>query len=84
MPKCDSIKFLCIFIEIARWHGCSPVNLLHIFRTPFARNTSGWLLLHSDGMDPPQKCFLIKAAFSREQFRIAIVTLLSSYITKTI
>ena len=27
------------------WHGCSPVNLLHIFRTPFSRNTSGWLLL---------------------------------------
>ena len=26
-------------------HGCSPVNLLHIFRTPFPRNTCGWLLL---------------------------------------
>ena len=26
-------------------HGCSPVNLLHIFRTPFTNNTSGWLLL---------------------------------------
>ena len=26
-------------------HGCSPVNLLHIFRTPLTRNTSGWLLL---------------------------------------
>ena len=24
---------------------CSPVNLLHIFRTPFTKNTSGWLLL---------------------------------------
>ena len=38
-------KFLCNFIEITLWHGCSPVNLLHIFRTPFPRNTSGWLLL---------------------------------------
>ena len=28
------------FIEITRRHGCSPVNLLHIFRTPFPRNTS--------------------------------------------
>ena len=27
-------------------HGCSPVNLLHIFRTPFPRNTSGRLLLY--------------------------------------
>ena len=27
-------------------HGCSPVNLLHIFRTSFPKNTSGRLLLH--------------------------------------
>ena len=27
-------------------HGCSPVNLLHIFRTPLTRNTSGRLLLY--------------------------------------
>ena len=27
-------------------HGCSPVNLLHIFRTPIATNTSGRLLLY--------------------------------------
>ena len=40
-----SIKLLCDFIEITLWHGCSPVNLLHIFRTPFRRNTSEWLLL---------------------------------------
>ena len=26
-------------------HGCSPVNLLHIFRTPFLKNTYEWLLL---------------------------------------
>ena len=29
--------YLGNFIEIALWHGCSPVNLLHIFRTPFLR-----------------------------------------------
>ena len=34
------------FIEITLRHGCSPVNLLHIFRTPFIKNTFGWLLLH--------------------------------------
>ena len=39
-----SITLLCKFIEIARWHGCSPVNLLHIFRTPFYNNTYGKLL----------------------------------------
>ena len=30
---------------LALWHACSPVNLLHIFRTPFAKNTSERLLL---------------------------------------
>ena len=46
MPKCDFNNFT----EIALQHGCSPVHLLHIFRTPFPRNTSGWLLLtvHDD------------------------------------
>ena len=40
-----SIKLQSSFTEIALWHGCSPVNLLHSFRTTFPRNTSGWLLL---------------------------------------
>ena len=34
MPKCVFDKLLCNFIEITLRHGCSPVNLLHIFRTP--------------------------------------------------
>ena len=32
-------------IEIALLYGCSPVNLLHVFRTPFPKNTSLELLL---------------------------------------
>ena len=35
MPKC----------EITLRHGCSPVNLLHIFRIRFPKTTSWWLLL---------------------------------------
>ena len=45
MPKCDFNKVASNFTEIALRHGCSPVNLLHIFRTPFHKNISGWLLL---------------------------------------
>ena len=41
MPKCDFSKV----IEIALRHGCSPVNLLHIFRAPPPKNTSRRLLL---------------------------------------
>ena len=40
-----SIKSLCNFFEITLWHRCSPVYLLHIFRTPFPKNTYGRLLL---------------------------------------
>ena len=32
-------------IEVTLWHGCSSVNLLLIFWTPFPRNTSGGLRL---------------------------------------
>ena len=39
-------KLLCNFIEIPLRHGYSPVNLLHIFRTPFPKSTSGGLLLN--------------------------------------
>ena len=41
-----SIKLQSNFIEITLWYGCSPVNLLHNFRTPFPKNTPGWLLLY--------------------------------------
>ena len=41
-----SIMFLCNFTEMALRYGCSPVSLLHIFRTPFSWNSSGWLLLN--------------------------------------
>ena len=42
-----SIKLLWNFIEITLRHGCSPLNLLHSFRTSFLENTSGWLLLYA-------------------------------------
>ena len=40
-----SVKLQSNFIEIKLQHGCSPVNLLHIFITYFPKNTSGELLL---------------------------------------
>ena len=40
-----SVKLQSNFIEITLRHGCSPGNLLHIFRTLFPKNTSQWLLL---------------------------------------
>ena len=40
-----SIKLQSNFIEIALRHGCSPINLLHISRTPLPKSISGRLLL---------------------------------------
>ena len=46
-----SIKLLCKFIEIPLQHGCSPVNLLHIFKTTFRTKT------------PLEGCFCTKVIF---------------------
>ena len=35
-----SVKLLSKLIEIKLWHRCSVVNLKHIFRIPFSKNTS--------------------------------------------
>ena len=40
-----SMKLQSIFIKTTLRYGFSPVNLLHIFRTPFRKNTSWWMLL---------------------------------------
>ena len=40
---CRSV--ICNFLEITLRRGCSPVDLLHIFRTPFLKNSSGRLPL---------------------------------------
>ena len=47
MPKCDFNK---VAFEIALRHGCSPVNLRHFSRIPFAKNTSGQLALLNTGV----------------------------------
>ena len=41
-----SIKLQGNFIEITLRHWCSPVSLLHIFKTPITKITTGWLLLN--------------------------------------
>ena len=45
LGKFESCELPCNFIEITRRQGCSPVNLMHLFRTPFPKNTLGLLLL---------------------------------------
>ena len=53
--KCTALVAVCKVFKkfyyknmiITLRHVCSPVNLLHIFRTSFSKNTSRWLLLIS-------------------------------------
>ena len=53
-----SIKLQSNFIEITLRHGYSPVNLLHIFRIPFTKNTFGGLILQNE-------LFLLQLMFSK-------------------
>ena len=48
MPKSGFNKVASSFIEIFSAWVCSPVNLLHIFRTPFSKNTSERLFVKRD------------------------------------
>ena len=52
------IKLQSNAIEVSLWHGCSPVNLLHIFRTTFPKNISGWLLLSLSNFEGAVTCCL--------------------------
>ena len=47
MPKCDFNKVASNFIKITLWHGCTPVNLMHIFRILFPKKISGGLFLEN-------------------------------------
>ena len=55
-----SINVQSNVFEIVLQHGCSPVNLLYIFRTPFLKNTSGWLLLNLQLMRWPVLFYLTR------------------------
>ena len=57
-----SIKLLWNFIEITLRHGCSPLNLLHIFRIPFYRKTYGGLFLQAPN-DNVQELFILLSQF---------------------
>ena len=45
MPECNFNKVDLQFYKIELWHGCSPVNMLLIFRASFCKNTYEQLLL---------------------------------------
>ena len=56
------------FIEITLKHGFSPVNLLHIFRTLFPKNTSGGLLLNAMFLRVSKKPYALSTGILTETF----------------
>ena len=46
MEKCNFNKFALQLYLNHTWHGRSPVDLLHIFLTPFYKDTFGGLLVN--------------------------------------
>ena len=78
---------------IALQQVCSPVNLLHIFRTSFHKNTSGWLLLilHKtilcDNKNPPwfnkntvfnSRRYVILETFRKNRNNVEMITCLNN------
>ena len=70
MGKCDLIKLQSNFIEITLRRGCSPVNLLHIFKIPFlhlqATTSEDRYLSVTLLKDTPAQVFLFK--FCKNKF----------------
>ena len=73
-----SIKLLCNFIEITLRHGCSTVNLLHIFRTHFLKKTSVWLHLESEKIYGGFKFCGLNGGFNpaSDDFQIKLIKIL--------
>ena len=82
MSKYDFNKVATNFIETTLRHGHSPVNLPHIFRTPFYKNTSGGLLLYvEDGGVVHQQLLNIDSCFLKKvlKFHHEILALISQF-----
>ena len=69
-----SIKLQSNFIEITLRRGRSPGNLQHIFRTPFLKNISEWLLLKRESLKTYKKCPCILAVSTEPRKNIFVLT----------
>ena len=58
-------------LKITLRHGYSPVNLLHIFRTLFLKNTFGWLLLDLESQSSKYDYLITLGNFNKEPTEIA-------------
>ena len=68
MPKCE---FLCNFVNIRFPHGSSSVNLLHVFRTLFPKNTSGRLPITHTWQSPKHTSGLKKIHSFWKNYKIS-------------
>ena len=85
MLKCYFNNLQSNFIEITLQHGCFPINLLHIFRTTFPKNTFGGLLLNIKAEIVGLKSFVIEKIYvfkkrSKEK-EVSFVKLLQEEVT---
>ena len=62
MLKSD-FKLPSNFIKITFRHGCSSVILPHVFKTPFPKNTSRWLLLYQASISRLNLCKVFQSNY---------------------
>ena len=67
------IKLQSNFIEITFRHGCSPVNLLHIFKTPFPKNTSERMFLSVQCVDCNIKYLELIGQVVEYNYQLAVI-----------
>ena len=77
--NCVIVLVRCNFIEITLRYWCSPVNLLHIFRTSFSKNTSEWLLLNIIRKSHTHCLVQLESIHFRESFLKIIEKVLLDY-----
>ena len=70
MPKCNFNKVA----KITLWYRCSPVNLLHIFRTPCLKNTSGCLFLNWKMVKNSRQNEYVKISVLQKHFKFKLPT----------
>ena len=71
MPKCDFNRV----VEIALRSGCSSVNLLHVFRIPFDKNSCKGLLLSKQSLQ--KEGFIVRVFMSSDKKAKIVMRLLS-------
>ena len=82
MPKYDFNKVASYFLEVALRHGCYPVKLLHIFRTPFKKYIWRAATKFKEIWEVFHICLLNLTSWIRKEIHLFMILIIKSFIRK--